>query len=85
MARTLFNGQQGGVALAFKPHVCAEIAPLGSSERRLRLWQSKRWLHVMAPYGSGHRAMRVFVFYGHSGQYSINSFYELNEVSLHDV
>ena len=85
VARTLFNGQQGGVALAFKPHVCAEIAPLGSSERRLRLWQSKRWLHVMAPYGSGHRAIHVFVFYGHSGQYSNNSFYELNEVLLHDV
>ena len=59
---TLFNGQQGGIALAFKPHVCAEIAPLGSSERRLRLWQSKRWLHVMVPYGSGHRAMHVFCF-----------------------
>ena len=85
VSRTLFNGQQGGVALAFKHHLSAQIAPLGCSERRLRLWESKRWLHVLVPYGSGRRAIHVMVFYGYSGQYSNNTQFELNETLLQDV
>ena len=85
VSRTLFNGKQGGVALAFRCHLSAQLAQIGSSERRIRLWNSSRWLHAMIPYGCGRRAFHVFVFYGFPGQYSNSSLYEQNESLLRDV
>ena len=84
-SRTFFNGIPGGVALAFRPNVAAQLAPLGSCDRRRRLWASGRWLHAMLPYGCGRRTIHVMVFYGHSGQYSNHRLFESNEALLRDV
>ena len=41
-----FSGFPGAIALAFRPHVAAQLAPLGLCGRRRKLWASGRWFHA---------------------------------------
>ena len=85
-SRTIWNGRPGGVALAVKSHIPAQIVPIGDSELRQKLWQSGRWLHVIVAYGSARRAIHVVVAYGFAGTYSHNTDAQtLNEAFLSDV
>ena len=85
-ARTIFNGRPGGVALAFKSHVPAQIVPVGKCELRQRLWQTGRWLHCVIGYGSSGRAIHVIVVYGYTGTYSHSTkSHSQNESFLSDV
>ena len=54
-SKTLSNARNSGVALA-------SLESAGEDPRRLKLWNSRRRLAAIVPYGSGRRVVHLFVF-----------------------
>ena len=84
-AKTVWNARPGGVAIACRDSTPIQLVPVGDDSRRLKLWNSHRWLHAILPYGSGRRVIHLFVFYGFPGAYSNNNHRSRTESLLDEV